>query len=147
MFEPDRRRSLACVRPSRTCRPVRSDANEAAAPPRNKEQQNFHDLKIKPMAILDRATTERILKDNLFRREHLSLKVSDTEKISMLSFRHLCTDTSKPNAESSFARYDFFKDGPTPASFSFIFAFSFRNLVVSRIRTRIIRVEGKNADH
>ena len=40
-----------------------------------------------------------------------------------------------------------FKDGPTPVFFSFIFVFSYRKLVVSRIRTRIIRVEGEDADH
>ena len=45
-----------------------------------------------------------------------------------------------------FAPPIFFWDGPTPASFYFVFVFWYRKLVISRIRTRIIGVEGDDAD-
>ena len=42
---------------------------------------------------------------------------------------------------------DFFKDGPTPASFSFIFVFLYELSSQRGFQTRIIGVEGKDADH
>ena len=43
----------------------------------------------------------------------------------------------------------FFKNGPTPASFSFIFVFSYNNrhLVASGIQTWIFGAVGKSTDH
>ena len=45
---------------------------------------------------------------------------------------------------------NFFLNGPTPASFLFIFVLSYneeKNLVVNGIRTRIFGAVGKSADH
>ena len=43
-------------------------------------------------------------------------------------------------------RKDFFKDGPTPASFSFIFVFSYKSSSQRGNQTRIVGVEGEDAD-
>ena len=55
--------------------------------------------------------------------------------------------TAYPAEPRSMELGNFFKDGPTPASFSFIFIFSYRKLVISRIRSRIAGVESEDPDH
>ena len=48
----------------------------------------------------------------------------------------------------SFIRMNFLKDGPTTATiFNYFSLFVQKILLISRIRTRIIRVEGEDVDH